>query len=180
MVSLRQAGSFIWEVVKIVAISLAIIIPIRYFLIQPFYVIGASMEPNFADYNYLIIDELSLRFNDPRYSEVVVLRNPENRSEFFIKRIIGVPGDSIRIDQGKVYVNDQLLDESAYLTSDVVTTAFNGNYTVTLGSEEYFVMGDNRTHSLDSRRFGPIRRSNIVGRVWIRAWPFNQFTIYKK
>lgn len=177
---LRQAGSFIWEVVKIVAISLAIIIPIRYFLIQPFYVIGASMEPNFADYNYLIIDELTFRFQEPQRGEVVVLRNPQNRSEFFIKRVIGLPGDTVRIEQGKVYVNDAILDESAYLADDVVTSSFNGYQTITLNNDEYFVVGDNRTHSLDSRRFGPVHKSSIVGRVWIRAWPFNQFTIYKK
>lgn len=177
---LRQAGSFIWEVVKIVTISLAIIVPIRYFLIQPFYVVGASMEPNFADFNYLIIDELTFRFHEPQYGEVVVLRNPQNRSEFFIKRIMGVPGDTLKIDQGKVYVNDVVIDESAYLSADVVTSSFNGYQTVTLQDDEYYVMGDNRTHSLDSRRFGPVQKSSIVGRVWIRAWPFNQFTIYKK
>ncbi len=178
MISLRQVGSFIWEVVKIVVISLAIIVPIRYFLIQPFYVIGASMEPNFADFNYLIIDELSFRFNPPQHGQVVVLRNPQNRSEFFIKRVIALPGETIRIEQGKVYVNDQLFDESTYLSNEVVTSSFNGDQPVTLGSNEYYVMGDNRTHSLDSRRFGPIDRSAIVGRVWVRAWPFNQFTIY--
>ncbi|MFA5994906.1 MAG: signal peptidase I [Patescibacteria group bacterium] len=176
----KQTTSFILEVVKIVVISLAIIIPVRYFLIQPFYVIGASMEPNFADYNYLIIDELSYRFNPPQRGEVIVLRNPQKPSEFFIKRLIGLPGETVKINDGKIYINDQLLDETVYLSAQVVTTSFVGYRNIKLGSDEYFVVGDNREHSQDSRRFGPIKQASIIGRVWIRVWPFTQFTIYKK
>ena len=175
---LAKVGSYLWEFVKVVAISLAIVLPIRYFLVQPFYVKGASMEPNFHDYEYLIIDELSYRWRVPERGEVVVLRDPLERSKFFIKRIVGVPGDVVFIEQGQVYVNGELLDESAYLADTVETNAVNGVSEVTLQTDEYFVMGDTRPASFDSRRFGPIAQSEFVGRVWIRAWPFTKFSTY--
>jgi signal peptidase I len=163
--------NFTWEVTKVVIISLAIIIPVRYFLIQPFYVKGASMEPNFNNFEYLIIDELSYRFNEPERGDVVVLRNPQRPSQFFIKRIIGLPGETVEIDSRKVFINGDRLDETAYLDKDLQTF---GNQTVTLGEDEFFVMGDNRNESLDSRVFGPITRDDIVGRTWIRAWPITR------
>src|SRR3989344_1293745 len=91
----QQVGIFFWEIFKVVVISLVIIIPIRYFLIKPFYVKGASMEPNFHDYEYLIIDEISYRFNQPARGEVVVFKYPFDQSQFFIKRIIGMPGETV-------------------------------------------------------------------------------------
>lgn len=175
---LAKVGSYLWELIKVVAISLAIVLPIRYFLVQPFYVKGASMEPNFHDYEYLIIDELSYRWRVPERGEVVVMRDPLEHSKFFIKRIIGVPGDLIFIDQGDVYVNSNLLDESLYLADNIKTQAVNGVSEVTLQDNEYFVMGDNRPASFDSRRFGAVDKSEFVGRVWIRAWPFTQFATY--
>src|SRR3989344_5446608 len=105
---LRDALVFVWELVKVVLISLAIIIPVRYFLIQPFYVKGASMEPNFQDHEYLIIDEISYRFRTPERGEVIVIRNPQDRSEFFIKRIIGLPGETIQIDNDRVTITSDV------------------------------------------------------------------------
>src|SRR3989338_3890002 len=93
---------FTWEIFKVVVISLAIIIPVRYFLIKPFYVKGASMEPNFHDYEYLIIDELTYRFNEPQRGDVVVFRYPLDRGQFFIKRVVGLPGETITIGNGQV------------------------------------------------------------------------------
>lgn len=170
--ALERYLRFIWEVAKVVAISLAIIIPVRYFLIQPFYVKGASMEPNFHNYEYLIIDEISYRFDSPARGDVVVLRNPRQDSQFFIKRVIGLPGEVVEIKERGVYVNGEKLDESAYLADDVETF---GNQEVQLHDNQYFVMGDNRNESLDSRIFGPISPDRIVGRAWLRAWPFNRF-----
>lgn len=173
----RSAGVFIFEVVKVVVISLVIIIPVRYYLIQPFYVKGASMEPNFHDYEYLIIDEVSYRLNQPQRGEVVVVRNPNERSQYFIKRIIGLPGETIEIKNGQVIIyNDDYpagieLDESAYLLAEVKT---QGRDYLKLESDQYYLLGDNRTSSLDSRLFGPLSRDDIVGRTWIRAWPFNR------
>lgn len=169
----KSFGSFIVEVAKVIIISLAIIIPVRYFLIQPFYVKGASMEPNFHDNEYLIIDELSYRIGSPRRGDVIVLRNPRRESEFFIKRIIGLPGETIVISDGQVTItNDQnpqgwILHEP-YLPKSVITS---GTSSTPLGDKQYYVLGDNRASSLDSRVFGPIERREIIGRTWIRAWP---------
>ncbi len=177
--TLGAVALFILEVVQIVIISAAIIIPIRYFLIQPFYVKGASMEPNYFDHEYLIIDEISYRFDDPERGEIVVFRYPENPSEFFIKRVIALSGETIEITDGKViiYNNDNpsgvVLDE-AYL--DVEQTF--GKKRVSLNEDEFFVLGDNRDKSLDSRTFGPIRRSDIVGRVWLRGLPLSRIDVF--
>lgn len=170
---------FITEVIKVVAIALAIIIPVRFFLIQPFYVKGASMEPNFQDHEYLIIDEISYRFREPARGEVIVMHSPLKQKEFFIKRVIGLPGETVTISDNQVSVssdqqpNGMVLDESGYLP---VGTKTVGNIVATLSSDEYFVMGDNRAASLDSRVFGSIDRKTIIGRAWVRAWPLTNWT----
>ncbi len=178
---LGSIGRFALELVEIVVISLAIILPIRYFLIQPFYVKGASMEPTFDDHEYLIIDELSYRLRQPERGEVVVFRYPLDPRQYFIKRIVGMPGETVRVSDSKIIVTNAehpdgfTLDESAYLSPDAIT---HGDKTVTLASDEYFVMGDNRTASLDSRTFGPLPSKNVVGRVWIRGWPLDRATVF--
>lgn len=177
------ALAFIFELIQVAAVSLAIIIPVRYFLIQPFYVKGASMEPSFYDHEYLIIDELSYRFNEPERGDIVVFRYPSDPSQFFIKRVVGLPGETIEVDVEEVkvynsaYPNGTSLQE-AYLRED--NTASPIQRTVTLKADEFFVMGDNRSSSLDSRFFGPIKRSDIVGRVWLRGWPFDRWKIFER
>lgn len=173
----QSVGQFIWELAKIVIISLAIIIPIRVFLIQPFYVKGASMEPTFYDNQYLIIDEITYRFSDPERGDVVVIRYPQDPSQFFIKRIIGMPGEIIEIKDGHVYIknsklSDEILLDEPYLDESIATT---GEKQIHLGVDEYYLMGDNRPSSLDSRSFGPINRKYIVGKTWVRVWPFDEF-----
>ena len=168
--------NFIWEILKIVIISLAIIIPIRYFLIQPFFVKGASMEPNFLDGDYLIVDEISYHFDAPQRGDVIIFRYPLDPSQFFIKRVIGLPGEKVKVMDDHVFINDELLDEAKYLQG--VDTA--GNVEVTLGSDEYFVLGDNRQASSDSRRWGEVNKKFIIGRAWLRAWPFNRLGIVNK
>jgi len=164
---------FIWEITKIVVIALLIVVPIRYFLFQPFFVKGQSMEPNFEDGDYLIIDELSFRLRDPQRGEVVVFKYPNNLSQRYIKRIIGLPGETIEVKDGKVIVFNQgggwILDESEYLSPAIQTP---GDIRISLFENEYFVLGDNRYASSDSRRWGSLPRGDIVGRVIIRAWPF--------
>jgi signal peptidase I len=161
----------LWEVVKVVAMALAIVVVVKHFLFQPFYVKGASMEPNYEDHEYLIIDELTYRFKNPIRGEVVVFRYPNDPSQYFIKRVIGLPGDAVQIKESAVWVNGKLLDESAYLDVSVQST---GAIDLTLGADEFFLMGDNRAASLDSRIFGPVNRSYIIGRTWFRAWPFSR------
>lgn len=177
----KSSATFVFEIVKVVAISLAIILPVRYFLIQPFYVRGASMEPNFQDHEYLIIDEISYRLREPHRGEVIVLRDPRS-AQYLIKRIVALPGETVETQSGRVYIKNAEhpkgveLDESVYLDDTVQTS---GNEAVNLGSHEYFVAGDNRPSSLDSRIFGPILKEDIVGRAWIRAWPFDRMIVFK-
>jgi len=176
----QSTASFILEIVKIVVITLAIILPIRYFLFQPFYVRGASMEPSYHDKDYLIIDEISYRLRAPERGEVIVFRYPENPKEYFLKRVIGLPGERVKISDNQVVIyNDQYPEgkklEEDYLPSYVETL---GDKITTLGSEQYFVLGDNRSNSLDSRRIGPIDKGYIVGRAWFRGWPVNRMQTF--
>ncbi len=172
----KSPKGFIFELLKIFLIALVIVIPIRYFLFQPFYVRGASMEPSFNDNEYLIIDEITYRFTEPKRGEVVVIKSLGYDSDYLIKRVIGLPGETLEIDKGQVIIfnNDHedgfALDER-YLFEGMRTS---GNQTVTLGSDEYFVMGDNRSVSLDSRSFGPLPKENIIGKAWLRVWPFDK------
>lgn len=172
---------FSLEIVRIVVISLVIIIPVRYFLIQPFFVRGASMQPNFDNGEYLIIDEISYRFGEPQRGEPIVFEYPKDPDQYYIKRIIALPGETIEIKGQQVIIFNQqfpqgiLLDESDYLGNRQATW---GNVKMELKSDEYFVLGDNRGASSDSRQWGPLPAENIIGRVWIRAWPFNQAEIF--
>ncbi len=176
----KEALLFLWEIVKVIIISLAIIVPIRYFLIQPFYVKGASMEPNFLDHEYLIVDQISYRFRDIQRGDVVVFRYPKDPREFFIKRVIGLPGETVIIRNNKVYIyNSQNTEGEAihesYLPEEIENI---GNVTQKIDKDEYFLMGDNRSESLDSRVFGPVNRKNIVGRVFFRGWPLDKIQLY--
>jgi len=172
------AGRFSAEVVKVVVVALAIIIPVRVFLMQPFQVNGQSMEPSFADRDYLVIDEITYRFRGPERGEVVVFRYPKDRTQFFIKRIIGLPGETVRVKDGSIFLEiddkEAKLDEGDYLPGKIGTTGTDQE--VILGADEYYVLGDNRSASSDSRSWGPLPRSDIVGRAWVRAWPFSRAT----
>lgn len=176
----RDALLFAWELVKVVGISLAIIIPIRYFLIQPFYVKGASMEPNFTDHEYLIIDEITYRVRQPKRGEVVVFRYPLNPRDYFIKRIIGLPGEQVQISDGRVLVTTVGQSAPAALDEPYLSTGMkvDGVKTVRLGDGEFFLMGDNRAESLDSRYFGAVSRRFITGRVFLRGWPLHKLAVF--
>ena len=177
-----QIKEFVWELIKVVVISLAIIVPVRYFLIQPFFVKGASMEPNFYNHEYLIIDEITYRLDEPQRGDVVVFKYPRDPDQYFIKRIVGLPEEKLELKGGQVYIyNDQyplgqLLDE-AYLPRETKT---RGEQSETLDQDEYFVLGDNRGSSMDSRSFGVLKRGLIVGRVWFRGWPFERMDLFDR
>lgn len=179
---IKNFFAFVFELVKIIVISLVIIIPIRYFLIQPFYVKGASMEPNFYDKEYLIIDELSYRFNQPKRGDIVVFRYPQDPQEYFIKRVIGLPGEKVQLKNGEVYIFNQINPDGAkleepYLPANHKTFALNEE-PVTLGQNQYFVLGDNRNSSRDSRYFGPVSSSFFIGKVFFRGWPFERLQVF--
>ena len=170
---MKKFFSFIFEILKVVILAVIIVLPIRYFIFQPFFVQGISMEPTFQDGDYLIIDEITYRFREPGRGEVIVFKYPKNPSQRYIKRIIGLPGETIEIKDREVIIFDgtenRVLDETRYLSDSLST---RGNTRVSLGEDEYFVLGDNRDFSSDSRRWGALSRSNITGRVYLRAWPF--------
>lgn len=190
-------GSFLFEIVKIFLLAVVIILPIRVFLLQPFFVKGASMEPNFEDGEYLIINELGYKktnvgagglklftvdtFKELKRGDVVVFRYPKDPSQYFIKRIIALPGEKIKISDNQITIYNQenpsgfVLDESGYLSPAVYT---NGDFTIQLSGDDYYVMGDNRTQSHDSRAFGPVNKDKVVGRVLLRAWPIGRAEIY--
>jgi len=133
------------------------------------------MEPNFYDHEYLIIDEISYRFREPVRGEILVFKYPRDPSQFFIKRLIGLPGETVEISNGNVIVyneehpNGMVLDE-VYLSDDQT----GGKERVTLGADEYYVLGDNRDASLDSRSFGSVSEDEVIGRVWIRGLPISR------
>jgi signal peptidase I len=174
---MKKTLSFIWELIKITAIALVIVIPIRYFLFQPFLVKGQSMEPNFKEGDYLIVDEISYRIRAPERGDVIVLNFPQNPSQRLIKRIMGLPGETVEVKDNKVSVckedSCQTLNESSYIPNSLQT---DGDLKIELKQNEYFVMGDNRPYSFDSRRFGVLPKEDIIGKVFLRAWPFNSFT----
>ena len=160
-----RSVDFTIEIVQIVVIAAAIIIPVRYFLVQPFVVRGASMEPTFVDREYLLVDEISYRFHEPTRGEVVVFRYPLDPSEFFIKRVVGLPGDTVDIRNGKVIVtNDEHQDGVVLDELYLGPGGHSGLEThAVLNPNEYFLLGDNRSASLDSRNFGPVKRNSLLG-----------------
>lgn len=174
MRAFRHALSAIWEILEVILIAAVTVFLIRTFLVQPFLVSGASMEPNFANGNYLLIDEITFRFREPERGEVIVFRSP-NEATFFIKRIIGLPVEHLVIRNNQVFINGKLLSEK-YLPTDFKTA---GVVDVTLGSDEFFVLGDNRYNSFDSRNWGPLERKKIIGLVRLRLLPLNEFQIYE-
>jgi len=172
-----KATIFLWETIKVIVVSLAIIVPIRYYLIQPFFVKGQSMEENFLDKDYILVDKLSYRLEPPRRGDVIVFRFPQDPKEYFIKRIVGLPGETVEIRNNRVIVytnrfpDGLTLDERIYLAPRQET---RGAIRTQLADEEYFVLGDNRLHSSDSRSWGLLERQFISGRAWVRLWPLDR------
>lgn len=169
------------EVLEVVAISFFVVYLVRSFLVQPFLVSGASMEPNFASGNYLIIDELTYRFRDPVRGEVVVFRYPGDHKTFYIKRIIGLPGERVVVARGMITVYNSVYStgfviQEPYLASGVDTA---GDLDTTLKQDEYFVLGDNRYFSFDSRSWGNLDRSDITGVARLRLFPFTGIQVFR-
>ena len=166
MLTMKQLLMPFLEVFEILAIVLVSIYIVYGFIAQPFLVQGASMEPNFSTGDYLLVDEVTYRFREPVRGEVVVFKNPNNPSEFYVKRVIGLPGESVLVNEDDVLIDGELIDE-AYLQGDFSS----GDYAFVLSEDEYFVMGDNRQQSFDSRSWGPLEEGLIVGVVRLRFWP---------
>ena len=161
----EAATSTIREILQTAVISLAIFLFVYIFLIQPHRVKGDSMLPNFYDGELLLTEKVSYRFDKPERGDVVVFEAPFPKKVDFIKRTIGLPGDSVKIEDGKIMINSENLREN------YETQSTGGNINVKLGQDQYFVLGDNRNSSSDSRSFGPIGQKSIKGRAWLVYWP---------
>lgn len=176
---LGKAGLFVLEVIKVALLAGVTIGLVRYFLFKPFYVKGQSMEPTYLEHEYLIVDEVSYRFRAPERGEVVVFRSPVTESEYYLKRVIGLPGERVSVQNNKVIVYNEAHPEGIVMSEGYLTESTPGSITVTLEQEQYFVMGDNRDASFDSRRFGAIDKEDIVGRTWLRGWPVNRISVFE-
>lgn len=173
-----STGSFFMEIIKFTVISILIVAPIRFFIAQPFIVRGESMIPAFEDGQYLIIDEITYRKDAPERGDVIVFKYPKDTSKYFIKRIIGLPGEKVSIANGIVTVFSQENQKGKTLSEPYLKAISYENTSETLGANEYFVMGDNRSNSLDSRIWGPLPTKNIVGRVLVRLFPFQEAGLF--
>lgn len=163
------------EFIKTVAIIIIIAFFVRFYLVQPFIVDGSSMEPNFHNGQYLLVDKISYRLTTPKRGDVIVFHPPKAPTLNYIKRIIALPGDTIDIQDGKITVNGAEIDEP-YIPAEktLVRNSAAANLKQTLGPTEYFVLGDNRDHSSDSREWGAMPRENIIGRAWVVIFPHFQ------
>lgn len=175
---MRKFLAAAWEVCEVVFVAVATVFLIRTFIVQPFYVSGASMEPTFADGNYLLIDEITPRLQGFSRGQAIVFKPPVGERTYYIKRIIGLPNERVVSQDGRIRIlaGDQsfILDEP-YLDPGLRS---GDSFDVTLSDSQYFVMGDNRAHSYDSRNWGALDAGDIIGTVRVRLWPVSEIDLF--
>ena len=170
---------FSWrEIINFGLIALFIVIPIRIFLAEPFVVSGSSMIPTFLNGDYLIVDKLSYKLNDPKREDVVVFRTPIDPKKFYIKRIIGLPNEIVDIKGSVVIITNEEYPEGFKLDEPYVKNTANNITHFELKDDEYFVMGDNRNASSDSRYWGGVKRESLTGRAFLRLLPLSKISIW--
>lgn len=179
---LRKIYSILIDLVETLVIAGAIFVVIYYFFFRPYQVNGESMFPTYHDGEYILTNLIALKVDSPKRGDVVVFKSPTNNEKDFIKRVIGQPGDTVRLQDGKVYVNGQELDESIYLASGVRT--YGGSFLadgaqVVVPADNYFVLGDNRNFSSDSREWGFVEKEKLIGKSLIVYWPLGQLHVIK-
>jgi len=167
----QKIGSSLLDTIKFIVLALIIVTPIRMFIAQPFIVSGSSMDPTFATGQYLIVDELSYHLGDPKRGDVIILRYPNDTKKFFIKRVIGLPHETVEIQNGAVTIKNMEHPEGFAMSEPYIKYTKNDTMTKMLGEGEYFVMGDNRAASSDSRYWGVVPRDLVVGRALVRLLP---------
>jgi len=166
-----------WELARFALLALTIVIPIRIYIAQPFIVSGSSMVPTFEDGQYLIIDEISYRFNDPKRDDIIVFRYPNDPKKFFIKRIIGLPNETVDIKGNTVTIKNKEHPDGLVLDQSFIENISNNNTHFELQDGEYFVMGDNRSASSDSRYWGAVSKKLLIGKVFLRLLPISKIGI---
>lgn len=179
---LRKIYNFLLDTVQTLLIVFVIFLVIWQFLFRPFQVSGNSMHPTFLDKEYILTNIIALRLGPPKQGDVVVFKAPNDPEKDYIKRVIGIPGDQIMIRNGDVYVNGILLDQSAYLKPTVKT--YGGSFLregspVTVPADSYFVIGDNRSGSSDSREWGFLPARNLIGKSYFVYWPLDKMEVIK-
>jgi signal peptidase I len=172
----RKGVDGFWDLIKFAILALIIVIPIRMFIAQPFIVSGESMVPSFQDGEYLIVDELSYIIGNPKRGEVIVFRYPNDTKRFFIKRIIGMPNEEIKINNGKITIINKENPDGFILDEPYINEIFNTTVSFQTKENEYFVLGDNRNRSSDSRVWGTLPSKLIIGRAYIRLLPVKELT----
>jgi signal peptidase I len=159
------------ELFKLLVLAVIIVIPFRIFVARPFIVDGSSMYPTFKDGQYLIVDELTYHWNSPQRGSVLIFKYPNDPKKKFIKRIIGLPGETVSIQDGKITIINAEHPEGFELNEDYVQLQKSDTQSYVLEEDEYYVMGDNRSASADSRIWGPVPKANIIGRPILRFYP---------
>jgi signal peptidase I len=167
------------EIIRFAILALIIVLPIRWFVAQPFIVSGASMENTFHDGSYLIVDQISYYLDDPKRGDVVIFRYPRDPSKFFIKRVIGLPGDRVIIEGDVIKIYNEEHPQGIILDEPYVDNMEpSPNIEEKLGEGEYYVMGDNRDASSDSRIWGVLTRDKIIGRAFLRLYPVDEIGVF--
>lgn len=172
----KLKSNFIKETITYIIIAVVVVFPIRMWVAQPFVVNGGSMDVTFADGEYLIVDELSYRFNEPQRGDVLIFKFPQDTSKYFIKRLIGLPGETVMVKNDVVTVINAEHPKGIVLKEPYIHTASFLNRTITLSADEYFVMGDNRGVSSDSRVWGPLPKKDLIGRPIFRLLPLSRMS----
>ena len=170
----NQQDNFFIEVFKFSLLTLLIVLPFRMFIAKPFIVDGASMSPTFETGHYLIIDEISYKIKNVERGDIIVFKYPKDTTRFFIKRVIGLPGETVLIKDGKVTIKNDDFPNGFQIKEDYVKNISHKNIQQTLSDNEYFVMGDNRANSSDSRIWGAVNKNLIVGKVLLRLFPLTK------
>ena len=173
MEPIKKLGSFFFDILQTVVFAISIFLFIYLLLFQPHKIKGDSMQPNYPNGEFLLTDKVTYRFNPPQRGDVIVFKAPVNEEDDYIKRIIGLPGETVSIKNGHVYINGKMLEEN-YLASTLYTSGglfLPNDKEVVVPQDHFFVLGDNRPYSSDSRAWGFVPRQNIIGRAWLVYWP---------
>jgi signal peptidase I len=178
---IRGVLTVVFDILQTIVLAAAIFVIIYLFAAQPHLVKGSSMEPNFHDGDYILTEKVSYKFREPKRGEVIIFKAPNRPDADYIKRVIGLPGETMKVIEGKIYINNTPLDEQY---EPISSQTFSGrfleeNKEFTIPQNQYFVFGDNRSHSSDSREFGPVDKELIIGRALVRYWPVPRFGAIK-
>lgn len=174
IIILRKIYSFFVDIIQTLLLAAAVFLVVYVFLFRPFQVNGNSMHPNFYDKEYILTNIIALRFKNPKLGDVIVFKSPLDPDKDYIKRVIGTPGDRVLIKNGSVYLNGKMLNESSYLDPSVKTSPgsfLKEDQEVTMAKDAYFVLGDNRPYSSDSREWGFVSKESIIGGSFFVYWP---------